>query len=64
MFSEAGSQAVAHGASRGWSLHMAMKSYRTLLPGSDKNVLNWGCGLFSLFFFFLFIPEAYGHGEV
>lgn len=48
---------VAREGSRGWTLHTAMKSCRTPLPGSDKNVQNRSFGLyvfcFVLFFFFL-----------
>lgn len=44
---------VARGGSWGWSLHTAMKSCRTPLPGSDKNVRNRSFGLYVFFFFFL-----------
>lgn len=44
---------VAREGSRGWTLHTAMKSCRTPLPGSDKNVQNRSFGLYVFFFFFL-----------
>lgn len=47
---------VARGGSWGWSLHMAMKSCRAPLPGSDKNVRNRSFGLYV--FVFSFYPRG------